>query len=50
MIQEAAADAIEEAGIQMVRIRSVLTCESPPWGMPDLLWPQPGHHGPGGHR
>jgi DNA-directed RNA polymerase subunit beta' len=28
IIDEAAADAIEEAGIQMVRIRSVLTCEA----------------------
>jgi DNA-directed RNA polymerase subunit beta' len=28
MIEEAAAEAIEEAGIQVIRIRSVLTCES----------------------
>jgi DNA-directed RNA polymerase subunit beta' len=28
MVQETAADAIEEAGIQSVRIRSVLTCEA----------------------
>ena len=29
VIDEAAADAVEEAGIQVVKIRSVLTCESP---------------------
>ena len=49
LIDEDVANAIEDAGIEKVKIRSVLTCEARRGHLPDVLRPQPGHHGHGGH-
>ena len=50
LIDEETAKTIEEAGIETVKIRSVLTCESQAWSLPHVLRPQPGHHADGRPR
>ena len=47
LIDEDMARAVEDSGIETVRIRSVLTCEAAR-AVPDVLRPQPRHHGYGG--
>ena len=49
LIDEEISNAIDDAGIEKVKIRSVLTCEARRGRLPDVLRPQPGHHGHGGH-
>ena len=51
LIDEVASEDIEEAGLQMVKIRSVLTCEAlRGWRyLPPVLRPQPGNHENGRH-
>ncbi len=50
LIEEDAADAIEDAGIQAVKIRSVLTCEAKRGICRQCYAPESGHHADGGRR
>ena len=50
LIEEEEADQIETAGVEAVKIRSVLTCDSPRRRLRPLLWARPGTRHAGEHR
>ena len=49
LIDEEVSNAIDDAGIEKVKIRSRAHLRGAPRHLPDVLRPQPGHHGHGGH-